>query len=298
MQQSETQFPGLPPDLWKFGRIVCADFRGSEWHKPGKASVILLEDAATCLEIKIARGYAFSGRRVGTLDFKGDKTKGRWTRIRRRAAEVIGRYPEKNLAQVSTYYDYNVGEHPDDACLQLAHTRLEDGIIQTFSLAAAPAIAERAETVVDALASGVGDRLRPDWGGVFVFPLAAGAEFYLMDGTYVGTSVKSMGDPARILAEHTARVNRARYRSQTGYDYAKGFVREVFEINLLSDAHMNARLISGTVRNYAERHGSLRRSSFGSLWDWRLNPEELQKARADWENSGLVLSAERVPSQL
>jgi hypothetical protein len=107
--------------------------------------------------------------------------------------------------------------------------------------------------------------------------------------------MKSMGNPTQLLAPHTARVNRARIRSQTGYDYAKGYVREVFEINLLSTAHMNAPLDSGPVQYYAESHGTLKRSSIGDLWDWRLTPEELQQARADWENSGLVLSAEKAP---
>lgn len=298
MHQHEPTFPGLQPDVWQFGHALCADFRGSAWFRPGADWVTFLEDASRALSVQIVRGYAFSGRRIKTADFKGETTKGRWSRIRPKVFNILGRYPELNLAQVGTAFDFNVGEHNDDASLRLVHKDLGIGATQSFSLAVASGLASTAADLLSALAPAVGNHIRPEWGCAFTIPVALGAEFYLGDGTYIGSELKSMSNPNTFLAQHTARVNRARVRSQYGHDYAKGYVREVFEINLLSDAHMNAPLNGGSVRHYTATHGTLNRSSFGELWDWRLKPEELQQARVDWEDSGLVLSAERTPINL
>ncbi len=60
---------------------------------------------------------------------------------------------------------------------------------------------------------------------------------------------------------------------------------------------MAAPFMGADVKAYANSLGLLKEPAALGLWEWRLNEAELAKARSDWENSGLVLSAEREPLQ-
>jgi hypothetical protein len=163
-------------------------------------------------------------------------------------------------------------------------------------LAVAAGIADRPSKLREKLSPTLGGRIDAKWGAAFSFPVAAGAGFYLAGTTYVGPEISELGPHTIVLTEHVDRVHRVNYRTSTSFSYASGYVREVYEINFLSDAHLRAPLLNSTVRAYAGTVGRLRPSSLSAhLWEWRLEPHELERARADWEDSGLVLAAAREP---
>jgi hypothetical protein len=200
------------------------------------------------------------------------------------------------LLSIATQYDYNVGESPRDACAIIRSGQYFPLTKSQIAIAVANGLAESPALLLEKLGPIIGQRTRPKWGAVFMFPLAAGGQFYLNGTTYSGSEVRALGPPNAVLADHEERIHRANHRTSTEFPYGSGYVREVYEINLLSSEHLRAPLLGSTVGAYVESIGTVRESPFfGGLWEWHLSSKELAIARANWEESGLVLSAEREP---
>lgn len=208
---------------------------------------------------------------------------------------MLGEYATINVVDLNTGYDYTVGESERDGYVLMQSGRFPLAKSQ-LGIAVGLGLASTVDQLVDQVAPILRDTVRPGWGGVFAFPIAAGASFYLGDAGYSGPEVRALGAAAVVLAEHEARLNRASRRSSTEFSYSSGYVREVFEVNFFCEAHLRAPLLGSTVRKYTERVGKLAPSRWWSgVFEWHLDEQELRKARAEWEESGLVLAAEHEP---
>ncbi|ANP44470.1 hypothetical protein ATE48_00300 [Candidatus Viadribacter manganicus] len=242
-----------------------------------------------------SRGNAFSGQRGKTADAIGPTAKGAWSQIRQRAEKIIGESDEFNYLEISSDYRFKVGDTDRDVHLYLGNGSYFPLKKTWLNLAVSVGIARSPSDLLDLAGSGL-KLLNPSYGAIFRFPVAAGASTYLSGATYSGPTVRELGPPDDVLGPHADRVHRAKYRTSTEFSYGSGYVREVYEINILSEAHLCAPLLTSTVKAYAESIGNLQASSlWPDLFEWRLERDELDQARADWEHSGLVLSAECQP---
>jgi hypothetical protein len=287
-------FPGLADEIWRSGYVVCAQL--CDWIVPhaGDDWIEIAESIAATLGVTPSRGYAFSGARRNSADLHGPRAKGAWKRIRQRAANLLGEFRENNVLELNTDYVFTVGEGAQDAYLALSKGTYFPNAKSRLSIA----VSQELISSPDYLAAQLAPLLRnvdAKWGAVFRFPFAAGAGFYLNGTAYVGPEIRALGAEG-VLAEHQKRLHRATYRTSSGFSYAAGYVREVYEINFLTEAHLHAPLLGSTVRQYARSIGTLETA----LWNpevsqWYLTGDELTRARVDWERSGLVLAAEANP---
>jgi hypothetical protein len=289
-------FPGLPEALWRHGYVSCVQLCGWTDPQPGALWVDLAEAILASLGTTPSRGYAFSGRKEKTADLVGPETRGGWKRIRDRAVRMLGTTASTNVLELRTNYDYRVGETAQDASVLVKSGLYFPLRKSQISIAVSVGVAASPFLLLEQIGPILAPHTNAKWGAAFAFPSAAGAEFYLDGATFAGPEVRALGSPSIVLADHEERVHRANYRTSTEFSYHSGYVREVYEINLLSEEHLRAPLLGSTVRAYAESLGSLRPSSLRhDLFEWRLDGGEVTRARADWETSGLVLSADCQP---
>ena len=245
----------------------------------------------------VNRGYASTGSRTRkTQDLDYDTSKGSWKRIRRRAASILGGRPDSNVLALDTRYDYTVGERAGDASVSISSGKYFPMTRSSISLAVASGMCDSPAQLWKRVAPAVLGVADFSWGGFFRIPVSAGATFYLSHIGYSNADVRALGASSIVLAAHGERLHRANYRLSTAFAYSDGYVRELYEINLLSETHLRAPLRESTVRAYVH--------SIGKAWEipnapgmveWHLSDAELAQVRRDWEESGLVLSAEREP---
>src|SRR5690606_23714692 len=192
-----------------------------------------------------------------TADAIGPTARGDRTQIRQRAEKIIGEFEEFNYLEVNSDYKFKVGDTDHDVHLYLGNGSYFPLKKTWLNLAVSAGIAQSPGDLLDLASSGL-KFLNPSYGTVFRFPVAAGAGTYLSGATYSGPAVRELGQPDDVLGRHADRVHRAKYRTSTEFSYRSGYVREVYEINFLSKAHLQAPLLGSTVKAYAESVGSLR----------------------------------------
>ncbi len=289
-------FPGLPDVLWTTGRVVCAEFR--DWDQPPPTSwVELAESIAGNLAMPQSHGNAFAGN-FATGRLKGVKSSGLWRRIRNRASISLSTPAECYSMNVDSGYDYIVGENESDGYIAFDVYKGNGFDSSRFVVVVSEEIAETPEILIEKLSPVVREKLNAKYGAAYLFPKAASGNYYGMDASFDSKEIEKLCGYGST-EHHLWRVGRARSRSSEFYHYCLGYVREVFDINFLSGSHLIAPMKGGTVFDYANSIGSLKRSEIlPELMEWRLNSDELVKARLDWEVSGLVLSAEQEPLQL
>lgn len=79
----------------------------------------------------------------------------------------------------------------------------------------------------------------------------------------------------------------------------RGWLREVYTINLINDRHLAAPFNGGTLGDYIATHGTLARNIHGSeLHRWHVPNDIIDQVRNDLEPSGLILSSETEPVAL
>lgn len=148
---------------------------------------------------------------------------------------------------------------------------------------------------LDSMALNVSKRLSdvvgPSYGFAFDFPREFGVAYYL-------SAVGSI--PAgRALFEfdtYTQRITRWRDRRWLGFRERNGYLREVYPINYLLDAHLRAPFRGGRLREYLNDTGKLDHSEFHpDVYQWSVSPSRIEEVRRELEDSGLVLSAPKEP---
>ena len=94
-----------------------------------------------------------------------------------------------------------------------------------------------------------------------------------------------------------------RSSSMSGRSYShpcqRGYLREVYTINLINDRHLAAPLNGATLGDYIATHGMLTKNIHGSaLHRWHVPDDIINAVRNDLEHSGLILGSETEPLAL
>lgn len=79
-------------------------------------------------------------------------------------------------------------------------------------------------------------------------------------------------------------------------DPSSGYFREVYPINFLLPSHLKMPFRNKDLSCYLENHGQLTEiKNSKNMFRWDLATDELEKARTDLEDSGLILSSRTQP---
>ena len=134
----------------------------------------------------------------------------------------------------------------------------------------------------------------PCYGYYLAYPKHHGVGYYV-------ASVISIPQGGNVMAykEYGARVTRWRDRKWAGLRASQGYIREVYEINFLLESHLQAPVNGVPLRKVAEELGEL--VAFPpcpGVYKWTIPTANLELARDQFEDSGLVLSAPAEPIPL
>jgi hypothetical protein len=130
------------------------------------------------------------------------------------------------------------------------------------------------------------------YGAVFDFPTKYGPEAYLSS-----VSVITKGSKWGENSLYVDRMNRWRDRSKLEiYNPKKGYFRELYEINIITDKHLNMPFKGHTLRQFADYNGLLETiPCLDGMYLWRIPSLLLEDVRGALEDSGLILSSPKSP---
>jgi hypothetical protein len=156
--------------------------------------------------------------------------------------------------------------------------------------------------------------LKPQYGFATFYP-AIWKWFYPVRGTnqvptaYSLTNYWNPDEPDNAI--YRDRVWRAPNDREWSWRPQNGWLREVYSVNLVNDAHLARPLQLGPLKalfsghavttfgDYMARHGSLDKNIHGSdLHRWYVPDLIINKVRNDLEHSGLILASETAPLEL
>jgi len=286
--ESAVTFPGLPDSIWRSGSVVCAEFCDWSAPTPGNLWIDIAEGVFNALNAIPQRGEAFSCDVEPSQGRSDLRNVGRWKSIRARASRTISTPARLTHLSLNTDYDHIVGENPFDleVCLQSSEADPSSPSRLTISTADP---AQTPESLLHALFPVIQQVFDPKWGAVYRLPKAVGGNFYANNGIFVPRELLPAEEEA-----YARRVSRICNRWSDQVRYRAGYVREIYELNFLSERHLGAPMGRLTVADYVRGLGAFQASPIAqNLWEWRLSPSELRMARSDWEDSGLVLAAAR-----
>lgn len=126
------------------------------------------------------------------------------------------------------------------------------------------------------------------YGAAFDFPAAFGPSFYLSSIAFSPQGIAWDANQA-----YADRITRWRDRTARGkLSPSAGYFREVYEINLLTDAHLGAPFKNGLFGEFARSAGIVHSLPYcDGMHRWDVPRGTLQKVQGLMESSGLVLSA-------
>ena len=148
----------------------------------------------------------------------------------------------------------------------------------------------------EALVGSVGEKLFRNigaaYGAAFDFPTLYGPDAYLSS---VGAIPR--GTSSRENRNYTARLTRWRDNIwHLGLRASQGFMREVYPINFLLEAHLGMPFQGRPLSEFMEKVGDLRPSDFhAGMYRWDVPIERLDVVRQELEPSGLILSSPTPP---
>lgn len=124
------------------------------------------------------------------------------------------------------------------------------------------------------------------YGHASLFPAILGPEYYLGS---VGTIPKGWSFVS--TRAYTKRLTAWRHHGSSR-EHVDGYLREVFPINFLTDAHLNTHIGDQAAKALYVKHGELSPLvGFDGQHVWRVADKNLKRARSALEKLGLVLSA-------
>jgi hypothetical protein len=126
------------------------------------------------------------------------------------------------------------------------------------------------------------------YGAAFDFPASFGPESYLCSVGFI-----PKGGSFIANQDHSERINRWSKRATYGeLSPRAGYFREVYEINLINDAHLIAPFKNGLFGDFANSVGVIQPLPYcDGMYRWDVSKENLQKVQETMEDSGLILSS-------
>lgn len=134
----------------------------------------------------------------------------------------------------------------------------------------------------------------PSYGFAFSMPASLGPASYL--ATVVAKRAGADFAPFQTYADRMIRFRRNVMR---GHHPCDGYMREVYEVNFLLEAHLAMPFGSGRLEAFLRRVGTVEVSGFAEgVFCWRVPPSSLGEVRFALEDSGLILSSATAPINL
>lgn len=126
------------------------------------------------------------------------------------------------------------------------------------------------------------------YGAAFDFPASYDPESYLCSVGFIPKGGSFMANKA-----HSERINRWSKRATYGeLSPRAGYFREIYEINLLNDAHFNKPFKNGLFGDFAKSVGAIHPLPYcEGMYRWDVPRDKLQKVQELMESSDLVLSS-------
>ena len=154
-----------------------------------------------------------------------------------------------------------------------------------------PSASDHADRAAPIIFQGLGSA----YGGCWDFPSELGADGY---SATVSTMPRDMKWGADTL--YNARLTRWRDNIWRRKLRARqGYFREIYPINFLLDAHLNAPFEGAPLADFMKKFGALRRCEFNEkMHRWDVPEANLAEVRTALEPSGLVLSSATEPATL
>jgi len=232
----------------------------------------------------------------GTGNLGSEHSHGRYGRVLKRLAGFLGSV-ERGVA---SNFDIRVWSQPyveTDAFFP-CDVEMVWSVHASGRKAGMIAVREKLVENGDALIKRVGRSLFHSTGVVYAnafdFPAVFGPDAYLAS---VGTIPSGMS--TRINEKYSTRITQWRDNRWKGLLSSQGYLREVYPINFVFDAHLNIPFQERPLSDYMKRVGNLNVSEYNDkMYRWSVPTEIIERVRLDLESSGIVLSSPQPPIQL
>lgn len=127
----------------------------------------------------------------------------------------------------------------------------------------------------------------PAYANAFDFPTLFGPAAYQAS---IGTIPAGMS--SLVNGTYTDRITRWRDRRWQGILSSQGYLREVYPINFVLDAHLNKLFRNRPFAEYMRKVGELKVSEYSEkVFRWNVPEKRLDAVRLELESSGLILSS-------
>lgn len=135
----------------------------------------------------------------------------------------------------------------------------------------------------------------PCYGAAFEFPAMYGPSCY-----FTSVSCIPKGESWQANRSHATRITRWRDRTRRDrFKPSDGYFREVYQTNLVTEAHLNMPFRDEPLRVFAEQVGDIQILPFcEGVFRWDIEQNILPQVQKAMETSGLVLSSEFDPIRI
>lgn len=143
------------------------------------------------------------------------------------------------------------------------------------------------DSLIDKVAAKIFRLAGPMYANAFDFPTVFGPAAYLAS---LGTILSGMSVIANDI--YCDRITAWRDRRSDGMLSNQGYLREVYPVNFVLDAHLKILFQNRPFEEYMKKVGILKISEYSDkIFRWNVPEEKLDAVRLELESSGLILSS-------
>lgn len=210
----------------------------------------------------------------------GGRTHGKYSRVRKKLRSFLSKEgPDIRVQSPTTNED---SFFPCELTFVL-HTKasgMPEGMIAIRSSSA-----QSLRAFVEQMESAVFGSTGPAYATGFEFPAKYGPDAYLSS---ISAMPKGVAGVSQVYEE---RITQWRDNTDDGFRPRDGFLREVYEINFLTDTHLVQQLGAETLEGFIRRHGVVTPGPTNGVTRWDVPSKSLDQVRRELEPTGLVLSS-------
>jgi hypothetical protein len=236
--------------------------------------------------------------REGTGNLGKAHSHGSYKRVRNRLREFLQaeKGARRDFRIQGEPYVMAEGFFPSDIGVVWGHSiSMQEGWTKSGLIAVRGNRAESCHALVERIGARLFQKLGGVYGAAFDFPTLYGPDAYLSS---VGAIPK--GGSGLANRKYTARMTRWRDNTwQLGLRAGQGYLREVYPINFVLEAHLKMPFQGRPLSELMEKVGDLRPSGYDDrMYRWDVPEESLETVRQALEPSGLILSSPTPPLRL
>lgn len=233
--------------------------------------------------------------REGTGNLGKAHSHGSYKRIRNRLREFlqVEKGVRRDFRIQGEPYVKAEGFFPSDMGVVWGHSiSMQEGWTKSGLIAVRGNRVESCHALVERIGARLFEKFGIAYGAAFDFPTLYGPDAYLSS---VGAIPK--GGSGLANRKYKARITKWRDNTwQLGLRASHGYLREVYPINFVLEAHLNMPFQGRPLSEFMQRVGDLRPSGYDDrMYRWDVPAERLETVRQALETSGLILSSPNPP---